>query len=131
MKKYSFFLFLSLIMLLFSLAGCVSTTPTPAAVKVDLNNLQPLPTAQESELLPLRVAIAAVISPEGTAESYAPLLDYLEDSLGRPIELVQRRTYAEINDLIKNGVFLTTKNDPEKAHHLLHTKYVPRPEYKK
>jgi phosphonate transport system substrate-binding protein len=103
MKKFSFFLFLSLIMLLFSLAGCVSTTSTPAAVKVDLNNLQPLPTAQESELLPLRVAIAAVISPEGTAESYAPLLDYLENSLGRPIELVQRRTYAEINDLIKNG----------------------------
>ena len=100
MKNFSFILFLSLIILVYSLSGCVSVSPTPVPFEIDLNNLQPLPTAQESDLLPLRVAIAAVISPEGTAESYAPLLDYLQDSLGRPIELVQRRTYAEINDLI-------------------------------
>jgi phosphonate transport system substrate-binding protein len=49
------------------------------------------------------VAIAAVISPKGTLESYQPLLDFLSDQLDRPIELVQRRTYAEVNDLIESG----------------------------
>ena len=33
-------------------------------------------------------------------DSYAELLDYLETRLGRPVELVQRRTYDEVNDLI-------------------------------
>lgn len=70
---------------------------------VDLRNLQPLPTPAEHDVLPLRVAIAAVISPQGTAESYAPLLDYLQEKLHRPIERVQHRTYAEVNDLLRRG----------------------------
>lgn len=92
-------------MLLFSIfmSSCGTPEPAQASVYIDINNLQPLPTPDESDLLPLRIAIAAVISPEGTAGSYAPLLEYLENELGRPIELVQRRTYAEVNDLIKNG----------------------------
>jgi phosphonate transport system substrate-binding protein len=49
------------------------------------------------------VAVAAVISPKGTVESYAPLLDYLGQKLNRPVELVQRRTYLEVNDLIERG----------------------------
>jgi len=47
--------------------------------------------------------VAAVISPRGTAESYQPLLDYLSDALNRPVELVQRRTYAETNALVESG----------------------------
>jgi phosphonate transport system substrate-binding protein len=31
------------------------------------------------------------------------MLDYLNDKLHRPVELVQRRTYAEINDLVESG----------------------------
>jgi len=53
--------------------------------------------------LPLRVAVAPVISPRVTFETYIPLLDYLADRLDRPAELLQRRTYAEINDLIRTG----------------------------
>jgi phosphonate transport system substrate-binding protein len=54
-------------------------------------------------VLPLRVSVAAVISPKGTAEGYQPLLDYLAAKLDRPVELVQRRTYAETNDLVEQG----------------------------
>jgi len=49
------------------------------------------------------VAIAAVISPQGNAESYGPLLAYLSRKLNRPAEMVQRRTYTEINELIRTG----------------------------
>ena len=68
-----------------------------------LSALKPLPTPAASELLPLRVSVAAVISPRGTVESYQPLLDYLGEQLGRPIELVQRRTYEETNQLVESG----------------------------
>jgi len=70
---------------------------------VDLSELQPLPAVAQAEVSPLRVAVAGVISPKGTVESYTPLLDYLSRELDRPVELVQRRTYAEVNDLIERG----------------------------
>jgi phosphonate transport system substrate-binding protein len=47
--------------------------------------------------------VAAIISPKGTVASYQPLLDYLSRRLGRPVELIQRRTYAEVNDLIRRN----------------------------
>jgi phosphonate transport system substrate-binding protein len=85
-------------------AGCRSR---PGYPYVDLSSLQPLPAVAKGVRAvrepPLRVAVAAVISPKGTVESYGPLLDYLSRKLDRPVELVQRRTYAEVNDLIKRG----------------------------
>jgi phosphonate transport system substrate-binding protein len=103
MNRKQFPLIFFLIIFSLFLSSCGESGSAQSAVKVDLNNLQPLPTPNETALHPLKVAIAAVISPEGTAESYAPLLKYLETHMGRPVELVQRRTYAEINDLIKTG----------------------------
>lgn len=83
------------------LSACTPKTIQPDAV-VNLTDLQPLPTPALRET-PLRVAVAAVISPKGTVESYAELLQYLGEKTGRPIELVQRRTYMEVNDLIEKG----------------------------
>jgi phosphonate transport system substrate-binding protein len=70
---------------------------------IDLNVLRPLSDTGPSEVVPLRMAVAAVISPQGTVESYDALLAYLNDRLGRPVELVQRRTYAEVNELLRAG----------------------------
>ncbi|MGQ9815427.1 MAG: substrate-binding domain-containing protein [Candidatus Roseilinea sp.] len=81
------------------LSACVGA---PAAPAIRLSQLEPLPT-QSARMIPLRVAVAAVISPRGTVESYRPLLDYLSRRLSRPVELVQRRTYAEVNDLLEQG----------------------------
>jgi phosphonate transport system substrate-binding protein len=83
--------------------ACVPTQEPEIAGNVDLNDLQPLATPANRQTSALRVAIAAVISPKGTVESYAPLLRYLEEKLNRPVELIQRRTYMEINDLIAHG----------------------------
>ena len=94
------------VLVLFSVIVLVSCSPiaqTEVAGRVDLNNLQPLPTPVNSQAMPLRVAVAAVISPKGTIESYSPFLSYLEEKLHRPVELIQRRTYLEINDLIEHG----------------------------
>ncbi len=77
--------FLLLIILTGLLTGCASTT-SPSVIH--LNDLQPLPNQPAAAVVPLRVAVAAVISPQGTADSYAPLLDFLEQKLNRPVELV-------------------------------------------
>ena len=93
--------FIFTVLITFLLSSCASAKKVDAFV--DLNNLSPLPTPLENEVIPLKVAIAAVISPRGSAESYALLLDYLSSELGRPVEAVQRRTYMEVNDLIQSG----------------------------
>ena len=93
-------LWVGLLLLGFLVVGCAPRSDMPY---VQLSNLHPLPAAAAAEVTPLRVAVAAVISPKGTAESYQPLLDYLSRKLDRPVELVQRRTYAEVNDLIERG----------------------------
>lgn len=91
------------LLLLFFLSACASVLQLEPSGYVDLSDLQPIPTPSDSGAAPLRVAIAAVISPQGTVESYSALLDYLSAQLGRPVELVQRRTYLEVNDLIARG----------------------------
>ncbi len=69
------------------------------------NDVEPASAATYSpnDTKPLRVAVAAVISPKGTVESYSDLLAYIGRKLNRRVELVQRQTYAEVNDLVKNG----------------------------
>ncbi len=91
------------LIIIFLVSSCTQVGSTQDIPSIDLTNLQPLPTPANNEKKPLRVAIAAVISPQGTAESYAPLLEYLSAKLGRPIERIQRRTYAEVNDLLRTG----------------------------
>jgi phosphonate transport system substrate-binding protein len=94
---------LSIILFVIVLSACSVAQAADVAGYVDLNDLRPLPTPRENDVIPLRVAIAAVVSPQGTAESYAPLLDYLSAKLNRPVERVQRRTYAEVNELLRTG----------------------------
>ncbi len=85
------------------IVACAAPTATGNVPSVRLNDLRPLPPTPPAEVLPLRVAVAAVISPRGNVESYTPLLNYISDKLNRPIQMVQRRTYAEVNDLLRDG----------------------------
>lgn len=92
--------YLLLLSAFFLLVGCAAP---PATASVNLSDLQPLPGVSATAVKPLRVAVAAIISPKGTVDSYGPLLDYLGAALDRPVELVQRRTYGEVNDLVQSG----------------------------
>lgn len=47
----------------------------------------------------LRVAIAAMISPRETFSYYHALIDYIGSRMGYTVQLVQRKTYGEINAL--------------------------------
>lgn len=89
-----------LLTLLF-LVACGGTAVETAVI--NLAKLEPLPTSVLTDVPPLKVAVAAVISPQGNVATYSPLLAYLGQQLDRPVELVQRRTYAEVNELIRRG----------------------------
>lgn len=61
------------------------------------------PGNHQAEQPRLKVAVAAMISPKETFTYYRQFLDYLGNQLDREIQLVQRKTYGEINTLFSKG----------------------------
>ena len=50
----------------------------------------------------LRVGVSSVLSPRETLDNYRVFAEYLEKKVGRPVELVQRQSYKEINELVRD-----------------------------
>jgi len=100
MIRFTLMLFLSII--IFFTFGC---SQKPESIKIDLSNRQPIRTSEAtaSAGAVLRVAIAGVVSPTETLTSYSQLVSYLGRELNQTVEIVQRSTYAEINDLVRSG----------------------------
>ncbi len=88
---------LLLVLILVLSFGCSDTDPR----LVDLTETIPVahPGEQPAKDRPLRVAVAAMISPKETSIYYHQLLDYIGGQLGKETELIQRKTYDEINEL--------------------------------
>ncbi|GKG89150.1 phosphonate ABC transporter substrate-binding protein [Gordonibacter pamelaeae] len=51
----------------------------------------------------VKVAFAALVSPQESFYKYQNLVNYLEEKIGRSIEVVRRQTYQEVNDLLGAG----------------------------
>ena len=101
-----FFYALCVLLLPVLLAGCDTdnTSDSKSQRVIQLDKLDPLPPRKASlndDIV--RVAVAAILSPTGTIDSYTPLLTYLEEVIGKPVKLVQRKTYQEINELLSRG----------------------------
>jgi phosphonate transport system substrate-binding protein len=52
---------------------------------------------------PIRIAVGAVLTPKEGFGYYRQLLDYIGEKLQRPVEYVDKKTYAEINALLRDG----------------------------
>lgn len=90
------------VLLAISINGCGSDRDR---VVVDFNKTVPAarPGTSASGTPPLRVAVAAMVSPRETFDLYRQLLEYLGRRLGKNLEFVQRKTYGEINELLRRG----------------------------
>ena len=51
----------------------------------------------------VNIAFASVVSPKETKSKYELLVDYIEDELERPVNVIRKQTYDEVNQLLKNG----------------------------
>ena len=59
------------------------------------------PEPRRSRRQVLRVAVAPVISPERSLQTYAPFVGYLGRKLARRPVLLPRATYSEVNDFVR------------------------------
>lgn len=83
------------------LAGC--NAPAVKSVRLqDPEARMPLTAPKATGITPFRVAVSSILSPMETLDGYEPLLKYLEARLDRPVVLLQRRTYQEVNQLLQD-----------------------------
>lgn len=97
------FLILALwIGLLLLLGGC---SRDDEKVVVDFSKTVPVARPGEASAHdpPMRVAVAAMVSPRETFNLYRQLLAYIGSKSGRSLEFVQRKTYGEIDALLGKG----------------------------
>lgn len=52
---------------------------------------------------PILIALATVLSPNETIGCYRQIAQYIAETTGRQSILIQRKTYAEVNQLLANG----------------------------
>lgn len=60
-------------------------------------------STQFSSQQKIYAAISTMISPIKTFNLYKDLIDYISSKFGVPIEFKQRKTYAEVNKLLKEN----------------------------
>ena len=84
------------------LNGC---TGEPETAFVDFSDRMVVerPGAGNQDNAYFKVAVGSIISAQETVVHYHELLEYIAEKLGREIQLVQRKTYEEINQLISAG----------------------------
>jgi phosphonate transport system substrate-binding protein len=72
--------------------------------KIDLEKKEVLEQQEVSSTeRPIRIAVGAMITPRAGFGYYKRFLEYIGQRLGRPVELVDRDSYAAINALLKSG----------------------------
>ena len=89
-------------LLLIAVLGCQAETEYK---RVDFSVVLPVahPQSIPGDQKILRVAVAAMISPKETFIYYREMLDYLGRHSGHSIQLIQRKTYDEVNALFPQG----------------------------
>src|SRR5665811_1372273 len=91
--KYTPILFILFIVLI---SGCVDK-----AEKINLSVVEePQKVVNDPDV---RVAIASVVSPKESYVYYEDMIQYISQKIGGSVKIDQRRSYQEINDLIKNN----------------------------
>jgi len=85
--------------LLFSCSGEPDATFVGFSDRIILNR----PGDGGQQDVHFKVAVGSIISAQETVVYYHELMEYIADKLGREIQLVQRKTYGEINQLISEG----------------------------
>lgn len=94
-------IFLAMLILVLTLSGCLNTEK---ATIVNLSN-RTNDASYLSDSDSIRIAVSAIISPEETFAYYQDMFNYISLKMGVPVKLIQRKTYQEVNDLVrKNSV---------------------------
>lgn len=95
MKKASILILIILLLIFLPSTGCLRARKPPVEPEAE--------SSRQAEKKPLRISIAGFVARKETFNSYIELSQYISKKLDRPVELLQRKTYKEVNALLKKG----------------------------
>ncbi len=106
MYKYRVILVLTTTIIYLLVNGCSPRDNSSQSKSASFNfrdtvRLENIDKTNDSHGNTLRIAIAAITSPRETFTYYEEMFKYIEAHLGMKVEMIQRKTYQEINDLLK------------------------------
>lgn len=85
-------------------AACAPGEPAPPFIRLaDAEANTPTPSAVSPSAQVFRLAVAPVYSPRQNLALYGELAAYLGKKLNYPAQLVQGKTYIEINNMVREG----------------------------
>ncbi|GAB4362056.1 MAG: hypothetical protein Kow00128_01450 [Deltaproteobacteria bacterium] len=61
----------------------------------------PSPAGARQE--PIRIGVASMITPVDTVKYYQAIIEYIGERIRHPVQMVHRRTYEEMDDLLERG----------------------------
>ncbi len=70
---------------------------------IDFEDTISLEAPDLSQLSVINICVGSMITPEEGYAYYKQLLDYIGEKLSMKVSFVEKRTYAEVNALLKNG----------------------------
>lgn len=80
--------------------GCRNDQPR----EINLEKREPSKTVQRQPAeKPLRIVVGGMITPREGFAYYRRLLDYIGEKIDRHVQLVDRESYAEVNELLREG----------------------------
>lgn len=71
--------------------------------KIDFEDTIELKEKEFSQKTEINICVGSMITPEEGHAYYKKLLDYIGQKLDMKVNFVEKRTYAEVNGLLKNG----------------------------
>lgn len=60
-------------------------------------------SAGESNPSELTIAVAGMVTPEEGLDYYLDLSEYIGDKVGKPVRLIHKADYAQVNDMLREG----------------------------
>lgn len=91
-----------LVVLLAMLAGCPAGDEPVREVRLQSGPVTAVAEPPPDDT-PVRFVLTSVLSPDRSTLPYARFAAHLTARLGRRVVIVRRRTYRELNDLLRNG----------------------------
>lgn len=96
------FIFFTLVCIACLFISCENNASSSVVVNF-ADTLGLTPELGNKKSRPIYIAIASMTSPRETFTYYSQLIDYISDELGQTVLIKQKKTYEEVNDLLKRG----------------------------
>src|SRR5659263_537656 len=81
-------------------SGCIAPKNSDSPIPVDLTKTENISYTETDDVL--RIGVATMVSPKETLSVYNEIVNYIGKKLGKKTIIVQRPTYAQMNELVEN-----------------------------